>query len=980
MQARAPLVIGRKAELEELERALAGAREAQGGAVFLVGEPGIGKSRLAAETAGRAFAAGMRVLRGRGSTIGPTVPFRPLAEALLSLFRTGDPPDVAELGPYRPVLGRLIPEWSQNEQESDSGSLVILAEAVLRLTSVLGRRGGCLLILEDLHDSDAETLAVLEYLIDNLDGQPTMLVTTIRDEPCDALDLAWFAVQRGTGSIVPLSRLRREEMRGLVASCLDSDVGTVPQAALDRLWENSAGNPFVAQELLHSMVSTGMLTLGVDGWRLVGEIHTEVPATLVRSIALRADRLGPQGRLLLSAAAVLGHRFPLSVVQKVTGLDDRNLLSHLHAGVAALLVIADEPAPDWYAFQHPLAGEALLAELTPADRADLSRRAADAIESLHPDLPGEWCQLVASLRVHAGDAVGAARLLGEAGRRALADGAATSAVTLLEQAQELLAGHDDAAVAADTLENLLYALAEGGRFDRAFELFEALRDLGGLDNRRTAMLHVRLAWVAVVAGQWPDAARELDAARTLLGEQAADEDLATLNVAAAELALETRGRYGSKERAEELARQAVSAAERARLPAIACQAWLVIGTLAWERDLDEAGQHFDRARLLSERHRLPIRRLYALVRLASNDWLAHGDIANLERARQEAVRVGAISLGFVVDGIIAMHTVLCGRYDEASRLVDECWTPVSRLKLTYVARYLVITRAAIAAHRGQRREMELALGELDTWSREPSQENSVTLRLCRVFCALLEENMPRAKQEMAQIPVSDEENPMTNLLVEPQGLHLLLDVLDGEADWARCDEAISSSVGRIRWNRQFVLLARAVLLGRSGKEDEAMAAVAEAEDVSAIYDMARHLGLRLVAEAALADGWGTPEVWLRRAEEYFHQACVPAVASACRGLLRQTGLSVQQRRTGTDRVPVRLRALGVTVREHEVFELLVDRLGNKAIANRLTISPRTAEKHIASLITKTGVADREALYDYAAKVLQTPPQAANPTD
>lgn len=978
MQARAPLVIGREAELQELERALTGAQEARGGAVFLIGEPGIGKSRLAAETAGRAYAAGMRVLRGRGSTIGPTVPFRPLAEALLSLFRTGDPPDVAELGPYRPVLGRLIPEWSQNEQEADSGSLVILAEAVLRLTSVLGRKGGCLLILEDLHDADAETLAVLEYLLDNLDGQPTVVVTTSRDEPCGALDLAWFAVQRGTGSIVPLSRLRRDDMRRLVASCLDTEVGKVPQTALDRLWENSAGNPFVVQELLHGMVSSGMLTLGVDGWRLVGEIHTEVPATLVRSIALRADRLGPQGRLLLSAAAVLGHRFPLSVVQKVTGLDDRNLLSHLHAGVAALLVIADEPAPDWYAFQHPLAGEALLAELTPADRADLSRRAADAIESLHPDLPGEWCQLVASLRVHAGDAAVAARLLREAGRRALADGAATSAVTLLERAQELLAGHDDAAATADILETLLYALAEAGRFDRAFELFEALQELGGLDSRRTAMLYVRLARVAVVAGQWHEAARELDAARELLGADAVDEDIASLNVAEAELALETRGQYGSKEHAEEHARQAVLAAERGRLPAIACQAWLVIGTVAWERDLDEARTHFERARLLAEEHRLPIWRLYALVRLASNDWLSHGDIANLERAHQEAVRVGAISLGFVVDGIIAMHTVLCGRYDEASRLVDECWTPVSRLKLTYVARYLLITRAAIAAHRGQRREMELVLGELGTWSRAPGKETSVSLGLCRVFCALLEEDMPRAKQEMSQMLVSDEENPMTHLLAGRHGLHLLLHVLDGEAGWPQHDETSSSAGGRIQWNRQFVLLARAVLLGRSGKDAEAMAAVAEAEEASAIYDMARHLGLRLVAEAALADGWGTPEVWLRRAEEYFHQASVPAVASACRGLLRQTGLLVQQRRTGTDRVPAGLRALGVTVREHEVFELLVDRLGNKAIATRLHISPRTVEKHIASLITKTGQNDREALYDYAAKVLQS--QAANPTD
>jgi DNA-binding CsgD family transcriptional regulator len=963
MQTRAPRVVGRDRELAELEQALAGARKKQGGAVFLVGEPGVGKSRLAAETAGRAFAADMRVMRGRGSTIGPTVPFRPLAEALLSLFRSGDPPSDSDLGPYRPVLGRLIPEWSQGESEP-AGSLVILAEAVLRLTWVLGKERGCLIILEDLHDADAESLAVIEYLLDNLDGQPTVLVTTIRNEPCGALDLARFATQRGSGTVLTLGRLDRDEMGVLVASCLETELTKVPRPAIDRLWQSSAGNPFVVEELLHSMVSTGLLVPGMDGWRVVGEVHTEVPATLVRSIALRADRLGPQGRLLLSAAAVLGHRFPLSVVQKVTGLDDRDLLSYLHAGVAALLVTADEPAPDWYAFQHPLAGEALLAELTPADRADLSRRAADAIEALHPELPGEWCQLVASLRMHAGDTVGAARLFSQAAHRALADGATTSAVTLLERAQQLLAGHDDQAAMADVLETLLYALAEAGKFDRAFELFGTLDELG-LDERRRAALHIKLSWVAVVAGRWSDAAAGLAAARELLGPDAADEDLAPLDAAAAELALESRCGERPNEDAEKLARRAIEAADRARLPAISCQAWQVIGTVARERDLDEASTYFERARLIAEEHRLPIWRIYALVRLASNAWLADGDTVSLDRARHEAHRVGAVSLGYVVDGIIAMHTVLCGRFGEAARLVDECWTAVSRLKLTYVARYLLMARATIAAHQGQRREMEQALVDFGQWG--GSAETSVSIGLGRVFCSLLEEDITRARHELDEALASDEENPLTFNLAGRHGLHLLLRVLCGGGGWPQYEEIDSSAVSRMRWNRQFVLLARAVLLGRDGRDGEAMAAVDEAQRVASLYVMAQHLGLRLVAEAALVDGWGMPEVWLRRAEEYFHQANVPAVASACRGLLRQTGASVRQRRTGTDRVPAAVRALGVTVREYEVFELLVDRLGNKAIASRLHISPRTVEKHVASLIIKTGQPDREALYDYIAR-------------
>src|SRR5690349_2150596 len=112
MRTRASILVGRETELRAVENALSAARSGRGQAVFLVGEAGIGKSRLAMEAENLAFTAGMRLLRGRGSAIGPTVPFRPLTEALMSLLRSGDVPEAAALGPYRPVLGRLVPDWS----------------------------------------------------------------------------------------------------------------------------------------------------------------------------------------------------------------------------------------------------------------------------------------------------------------------------------------------------------------------------------------------------------------------------------------------------------------------------------------------------------------------------------------------------------------------------------------------------------------------------------------------------------------------------------------------------------------------------------------------------------------------------------------------------------------------------------------------------------------------------------------------------
>ncbi|MER5710129.1 AAA family ATPase [Streptomyces sp. NPDC002122] len=972
MHPRAPHLVGRDAEMAQLERALDTARGQRGSTVFLVGDGGVGKSRLAAEATGRAFSAGMRVLRGRGSTIGPMVPFRPLTEALMSLFRGGRPWDEAELGAYRPVLGRLIPDWAGEAQTG--GSLVVLAEAVLRLLSVVAREHGALVVLEDLHDADTETLVVLEYLVDNLEHLPVVLLATTRAEPCAALDLAHSVTQRRSGVLLGLGPLDRSEVARMIASCLDTEAERVPGELVARLWDTSVGNPFVVEELLHGMIGNGSVAHRDGSWEVVGPLRTEVPSTLVRGIAHRTDRLGPQGRMLLSAAAVLGRRFPLPVLQRMSGIDDHGLLSHLHAGVAAQLVVPDEPAPDWYAFRHPLTAEALLAQLTPTDRAKLSGRAAEVVEELHPGLPGEWCALVAALRRDAGHPVGAARLFTEAGRRALADGAVGSGVSLLLGADELLAKHQDGVARAEVLEPLLPALAESGEFDRAFGLAEGLHELvgAGVEAGRLAALHTRLAKVAHLAGRWADGNAQIAEARALLRNERDPAQAAAVDVVAAYLALDTPG-PDRTETAEKLARTAVTAAEAGPQPAVACQAWELLGVLARERDLDEARMCFERARRIAEQHRLPIPRTYALVRIGGNEWLADGETRSLELARDEALRLGAVTIAYSIDAILVLQAVLRGRFEEAVRLGDEISTTAARLRLAPVARYVLMTRATMAAHQGDRASMEEALREFSGWDGAGSQEEPLCIGLARAFCALLEENRPLALRELEKARAQERDSPTTFHLSGLHGLRLLLDVLAGEADWDHYHRTAATSASRMRWNRQFVLLAHAVLLGRSGEASAAASAVAEAEVLAAPYPTALHLGLRLTAEAALENGWGDPATWLRRAEEHFHAASVPDVAGACRALLRQFGVSVRQRRSGADRIPAQLRALGVTVREYEVFQLLAERLSNKAIAGRLYISPRTVEKHVAALVTKTARPDREALCDLSASDAATRP-------
>jgi DNA-binding CsgD family transcriptional regulator len=192
-------------------------------------------------------------------------------------------------------------------------------------------------------------------------------------------------------------------------------------------------------------------------------------------------------------------------------------------------------------------------------------------------------------------------------------------------------------------------------------------------------------------------------------------------------------------------------------------------------------------------------------------------------------------------------------------------------------------------------------------------------------------------------------------------------VLAARADWQECDTFAASAQTQATWNRQFLPLTHAILHSRAGRIDDAQREMSRFAELSRRYPLAHHLGLRLAAPFAIEHGWGDPVSWLRTAEIHFHTTA-PPVARACRDLLRNVGASVNQHREGSETIPRPLRELGVTVREHQVLSLLADRLSNKEIGGRLFLSPRTVEKHVASLLAKTGQGDRALLADLAEKM------------
>ena len=247
---------------------------------------------------------GFLVLAGRAAESVVPMPFRPITEALMKAARSGLAPDAPEMAGYRPSLGAR-PEWGSQEGGEPEVSPIMLAEALLRLLTAPGRPGA-LLVLEDLHWADPETLAILDYLADNLPGTRLLCVATLRDsEPSAGLDLASAAVARRATTLVEVPRLIERSVSQMAAACLGAD--EVP-AAVRRLLADCDGLPFAVEEIL----ATAAVVRPADQWRV--RVGSQQPGQYRRA---RIDLGSVRHRLRARAAGDRRARFRRGARQAV---------------------------------------------------------------------------------------------------------------------------------------------------------------------------------------------------------------------------------------------------------------------------------------------------------------------------------------------------------------------------------------------------------------------------------------------------------------------------------------------------------------------------------------------------------------------------------------------------------------------------------------------------------------------------------------
>jgi DNA-binding CsgD family transcriptional regulator len=659
-----PPLVGREDDVAALTGALDAVQQGRMATVFLVGDAGVGKTRLVQDLVSRADRVNATVLLGGATDIAESPPFWPVASALRTLLRSPRGDEVQrQLSPWADQLEELVALRpavpALGGPQARVQTLELLHRVVLRLA------GGSVVVLvvEDLQWADRSTLDLLAYLVANLADERVLVVATHRTELASDSSAARTMIselgRHRQVRCLEVAPLRREAVAAMVDALAPGRTDLV-----ELVWKRSAGNAFIAEETLRA---------AMDG------DPTGLPTTLRELVLSRVNRLSEPALRAVRAIALCDGPLPHRLLDTVLDGGGPDLFDALREAVNAGVVVVDD-GTDGYRLRHGLMTDVLIRELLPGERVHLHRRYAVALEAAWArELPGvdarlahHWqsagdVQRAAAATVAAAEAAGRVRGYAEAHRHWLraarlageSTAAPVSRSGCLERAAEAahLAGDADQAVAL---------LAERLR------MAETPDEPGDLDK---ALLHARTGQYLVAAGRGGEAALAFGRATALLPAVGAEQERAEVLGGHAS-ALWTAGDFAAAqataERALQLARRMGLAVEEAR-------ALATLGfSLAYRED-PEAGENALRESLaVAERAADPREVARAYRSLAE---LLSGPLNELDRGI-EIARVGierVRALGLVRSAGVGLISVAAnglfrrGRWDEADSAIAEAW-------------------------------------------------------------------------------------------------------------------------------------------------------------------------------------------------------------------------------------------------------------------------------------------------------------------
>ena len=503
--------VGRQAELEAIRHALEQAGAGHGQLVAIIGEPGVGKTRLFYEFISSNRAYGWLLLESHGVSHGKTTPYLPIRDLLRAYFQTETRDDGAQirekltrklltldeaLRPTLPTLLTLLDmpvedrEWQAlDPPQRRQRTLDALKRLLLRESQIQP----LVMVCENLHWIDTETQAFLDSLVDSLPTARILLLVNYRPQYQHTWGSKTYYTQLRLDPLPPASA------QTFLQALLGDDAGLAPLKRV--LIERTEGNPFFLEESVRTLVESQVLVGEPGAYRLArAPVTIQVPATVQAVLAARMDRLLAEDKTLLQTAAVIGKDVPFPLLQAIAELPEealRGALTHLQS--AEFLHEASLFPELEYTFKHTLTQEVAYGSLLQERRCALHDRIVAAIERLYPDRLDEQ---VERLAYHAlrGEVWGKAlTYFHRAGSKAAARSAHREAVGCFEQAllalQHLPEHPDTWEQAIDLRFSLRNALLPLGEHRQIFDHLQAAQALAEVlhDERRLGQACAYLA-------------------------------------------------------------------------------------------------------------------------------------------------------------------------------------------------------------------------------------------------------------------------------------------------------------------------------------------------------------------------------------------------------------------------------------------------------------------------------------------------------
>src|SRR5579864_3053194 len=442
--------VGRTGELQQLAQALERAIAGHGQTVAVVGEAGVGKSRLLWEFTRSHRTHGWLILESGSVPYGKATPYLPVIDLLRSYLRIQDHDGQREI--RERVAGKLLtldrtlepllpPLLALLDVPVDDAAWVALEppqrrqrtlDAVKRVLLRESQVQPLLVLFEDLHWIDSETQALLDSLIESLPTSRVLLLVNYRPE----YEHTWG--RKTYYSQLRIDPLPPESAEELLNALLGEDGGLAPLKRL--LIERTEGNPFSLEESVRALVETGALAGERGVYRLARPLPTiQVPATVQAVLAARIDRLPPVDKALLQMASVVGKDVPITLLQAIAEPAEEELSAALGRLQAAEFLYETSFFPDpEYTFKHALTHEVTYGSLLQDRRRTLHCQIMEAIERLYPDRLPEHIETLAHHAFRGEAWEKAVVFLHQAGRKALERSANRGATATYELALDAL--------------------------------------------------------------------------------------------------------------------------------------------------------------------------------------------------------------------------------------------------------------------------------------------------------------------------------------------------------------------------------------------------------------------------------------------------------------------------------------------------------------------------------------------------------------